>query len=158
GHLPAMMRSVIDHVEHDLPCRTDIGIALHIAIGDLLAYSLIRQGRRPLLPLAIEQGPVGLQNMQIVVCVGKKTGPSLAQNTREPDGVGAEDMDQCPQYAAIGGLEIVDQLFVGKMLHSVNQSLAGPRRVAEVVSKHAGGNRHASSLLLLGSIRAALYS
>ncbi len=81
-----------------------------------------------------------------MVSLGGVLRGSLPQ-AREPDAIGSEGVNQRAKYASVGSLEIAEEFRFSEFGSSVDQTLAGPRRVGKVLSQIFNGKRHPSILL-----------
>jgi len=67
GGLPAMMRSMIHHVQDYLEDRSNMRDAFQIVIGDALKGALIREVFGPLEPSGVKARPICLEHAQVEV-------------------------------------------------------------------------------------------
>lgn len=134
--LAAVVTSVIDHMQNQLPERLTIRVALGVLIGDFGAGGRIGKRQRPLPPSLVQSRPVVLEYRQMIVGIGSEGGGRLVGHTGQPDAIRGVNVDQGTEHAAIGRFEIVSQVVLRKLRRCANQTLTGPARVIEVSSEN----------------------
>jgi len=115
GDLPAVVSSVIDEVQHDLPDRLRIRAALHVRVGYDARGVGIGEIAQPLLPAFPKGGPFGLKQREVAIRGIDEGGARFGSDAREPDAIGRVDVDERVEDCFVGGLEVAREFVAGEL-------------------------------------------
>jgi hypothetical protein len=130
-HLAAVVRSMIDDVQDNLPGRRFVRIAFEIRVGNLCAD--VGEPRDPFCPLIEQRRPLLLQDREMHVEIGiDELRRRIPLDSTQPDPVRSVDMNQRAQHGLVGCSKIANQFLGVELAGCFNQPRRGPARVINV--------------------------
>jgi len=143
GNLTTVMGSVIHNMQHDLPGRGHVRIALRVFVGNLFVNRVFGQCGAPLLPPRKQRWPVILKYRQMHVLLwNDKACRRISFDPPKPDAVAGVDVHERAENTVVGSAKVSHQFLRTERAGSGDQSAASPSGVAQMAPKYIYGHCH----------------
>lgn len=86
-HLAAMVRTVVDHMQHNLPERLCPVVPLYVPVRNSRQHILVAKMPGPFLPAQLERRPIFFEDGKLAVFRVDEGGRRISLHSREPDPV-----------------------------------------------------------------------